>query len=71
MMGHQKKTSKLLHVALQAQAGAIAALTHPATVLVFVPLVPVAYLIFGVLLCTSMCTLKWASLGRARFGTHR
>lgn len=57
--------------ATQAEAGALAALLHPATALLFVPLVPVAYVIFGVLMCAAMCAIKWTALGRAKPGTHR
>ncbi|EIE19938.1 hypothetical protein COCSUDRAFT_44339 [Coccomyxa subellipsoidea C-169] len=61
----------MLFLALPAEAGALAALLHPATALLFVPLVPVAYVIFGVLLCAAMVAIKWAALGRAKPGTHR
>ncbi|EIE19942.1 hypothetical protein COCSUDRAFT_58179 [Coccomyxa subellipsoidea C-169] len=61
----------MLFLALPAEAGALAALLHPATALLFVPLVPVAYVIFGVLLCTAMVAIKWAALGCAKPGTHR
>ncbi|KAK9916399.1 hypothetical protein WJX75_002178 [Coccomyxa subellipsoidea] len=61
----------MLFLALPAEAGALAALLHPATALLFVPLVPIAYVIFGVLLCAAMCAIKWAALGRAKPGTHR
>jgi fatty acid synthase len=63
-------SNRRLHV-LQAQAGALAMLAHPATVLAFVPLVPAAFMLFGVLLMAAMCALKWAVVGRARFGVHR
>lgn len=59
-----------LHVP-QAQAGALAALAHPITALAFVPLVPAAFVLFGIMLMAGMCALKWAALGRARLGVHR
>lgn len=59
------------YAATQAEAGALAALLHPATALLFVPLVPVAYVIFGLLMCAAMCAIKWTALGRAKPGTHR
>ena len=56
---------------LQAQAGALWALLHPATVLVFVPLIPAAYMIFGILLSATMCAAKWVVLGCAKPCVHR
>lgn len=61
----------MCHAVLQAQAGALWALLHPATALVFVPLIPIAYVIFGISLSATMCAAKWAILGRAKFGIHR
>ena len=56
---------------MQAQADALWALLHPGTALVFVPLIPAAYVIFGIFLSATMCAAKWTILGRAKLGVHR